>query len=227
MASHLEVDLVDPALDAWRPDANLPPGGTLLVAVDDDAAVRSLRPMRWGLVPPWADDPAVGYRMINARSETAASKPSFRRAVASRRALVSADGFFEWFRMPGGTKQPYLIRRTDGAPLALGAIWERWSPGAGEGLVTVSVLTTTANRILAPVHDRMPVVLGPRDWDEWLRPVPLEAERWAELCGAAGDDVVERLPVSTRVNDARNKGEQLLDPVEAPPGAPVGSGTAR
>jgi len=223
VALHLDVDRVDASTELWRPDTNLPPGGPLLVAVDDGDGVRALTVMRWGLVPSWADDPAIGYRMINARSETAATKPSFRRSVRTRRALVSADAFYEWFRPASGQKQPYLIHRADGEPLAFGALWERWEAPDGEPLRTVAVLTTAANDDVSPLHDRMPVVVERGDWDEWLRPEPLETGRFENLCAPAPRGVVVHRAVSTRVNDARHKGSDLLDAVTPADGAPPGT----
>jgi putative SOS response-associated peptidase YedK len=171
--------------------------------------------------------------MINARSETAQTKPSFRRAAASRRCIVPADGFYEWFRVPGArTRQPYLIHRPDDEPFAFAGLWEQWRPPTVEGaepldsdevLRTVTVLTTSANDAMGAIHDRMPVLLAPADWDEWLAPERLADGRFEELCVPAPDSLTVLRPVSTEVNDARHKGEHLLDPVEPVDGAPPGT----
>ena len=137
---------------------------------------RELVLMRWGLVPYWADDPSIGSRMINARSESVAEKPAFRSAFARRRCLVLVDGFYEWQQhgVPkGGKKQPFRIRRRDGQPFAFAGLWESWKgpkggPALEHPLETATIVTTDANRVLKPLHDRMPVILAPEDYDAWL-----------------------------------------------------------
>lgn len=226
-----------------RPDYNVAPTKDISVVVerhprDEDGTAdtatteRSLRTVRWGLVPFWAKDPSAGARMVNARSETITEKPAFRRAAASRRCLFPMDGWYEWQRWAavpkseGGTgkptKQPYFTHYADGASLAMAGIWEFWRPKDGElaekypdGLVTACVLTTEAVGPLAQVHDRMPLVLRPDDWADWLDPD-----------AGSGDDQVSRLlvpptpelvstleirPVSPQVNSVRNNGPELLE----------------
>jgi putative SOS response-associated peptidase YedK len=187
--------------------------------VAEHGGVRRLGTQRWGLVPFWADDPSVGARMINARSDTVASKPAYRRAFAKRRCIVPADGFYEWKAVPGARrKQPYLVRRRDGAPLALAGLWEVWRDrGAGddgERLTSCVIVTTDANELLRPVHDRMPVVLEPDVWDVWLDPDNDDLEELQALLVPAPEDLLELVPVSTRVNDVRNDGPDLVEPVE-------------
>lgn len=199
---------------------------------DPDTTERTLRTVRWGLVPFWSKDPSSGARMVNARSETAAEKPAFRRALASRRCLFPAEGWYEWQRRdavtdesggPGKpTKQPYFTHYADGSSLAMAGIWEFWKPAGGElaekypdGLVTASVLTTEAVGPLAQVHDRMPLVLDPSAWDPWLDPDATAADdRIAALLTPPSPDLVARLeirPVSTQVNSVRNNGPELLE----------------
>jgi len=138
--------------------------------------VRTLTLVRWGLVPFWADDPAIGNRLINARAETADTKPAFRAAFKARRCLVPADGFYEWKKIDPKSKQPMLIRPVDGRPLAMAGLWERWKPrdpAAGEEpeiLETCTILTCEPSELLAEVHDRMPVILEPVSFDRWLDP---------------------------------------------------------
>src|SRR5207245_756915 len=124
--------------------------------------------LRWGLVPSWADDPDIGYRMINARAETVADKPAFRAAFRQRRCLLLADGFYEW-KPVGKHKQPYHFRLRDGKPFAFAGLWEHWE-GDDKRIESFTILTTTANEVVKPVHERMPVLLAPKDFERWLDP---------------------------------------------------------
>ncbi len=152
---------------------------TDVYAVRADKGERALTPMRWGLVPFWAKDLKIGSRMINARSESVADKPAFRRAFAKRRCLLPADGFYEWQKLDGQkAKQPWFIHRVDEEPLVFAGLYEFWHPKDAEGhdlddaelVVSCTILTTSANETMAPIHDRMPVMLAPRAWDDWLDP---------------------------------------------------------
>ena len=181
---------------------------------DPDRTVRSIRVMRWGLVPHWAKDPGIGSRLINARAESAASKPAFRDAVVRRRCLLPADGWYEWQRS-GGRRQPFFITPADGSGLALAGLWSTWrGSDAAVPLVTCAVLTTAAVGPLADIHDRMPLVLPAQAWQSWLDPdspdpsdllVPPPAELVAAL---------ELRPVSTAVNNVRHEGPQLVERLE-------------
>jgi putative SOS response-associated peptidase YedK len=190
----------------------------------DKGPHRTLGTFRWGLVPSWAKDPSVGNRMINARAEGIAKKPSYRNALARRRCLIPADAFYEWQKRikgdgkPAG-KLPYAVRRRDGRPMALAGIWEVWrgkdEPDA-EPLRTCAIVTTEANELMAPIHDRMPVVLEPEDWDKWLDPAT-DLSVVEGLLKPAADGVLEAFPVSSRVNNVKNDGPELLDPLPDPP----------
>ncbi len=189
---------------------------------DPGRTERSVRVLRWGLVPSWAKDPSVGSRMINARAETAAEKPAFRKALASRRCLLPADGWYEWNRADG-SKQPYFVTGTDGASLAMAGVWEFWrAPGGGESLVSAAVLTTASVGPLAEIHHRMPLLLPPDAWAAWLDPdaAPLDGvlDPPSELLVAG----LELRPVSTRVNNVRNQGPELMERAELlePPAQP-------
>jgi len=129
-----------------------------------------LTKLRWGLVPAWADDLTVGARMINARSETVDQKPSFRSAFQSRRCVILANGFYEWKKVSLRNKQPYYIHRQDGNLMCFAGLWETWQPTSGEAVQTTTILTTQANEVLLPLHDRMPVMLNHNSLDDWLRP---------------------------------------------------------
>lgn len=195
----------------------------------DDEKRRALSLLRWGLVPHWADDPSIGSRMINARSESVAEKPSFRSAFARRRCLVPADGFYEWQQhVPkGAKKQPFRIRRRDRQPFAFAGLWETWKgpkggPALDHPLETVTIVTTTANGVLKPLHERMPVILAEDDYAAWLDP-ETSGEAAGALLRPCPEDWLEAYPVSTRVNSVRNDDPSCVDLVE---GAGVAAGTA-
>lgn len=166
---------------------------------------------QWGLVPAWARDTAIGNRLINARSETAAAKPSFRAAWRSRRCGVLADGFFEWQKL-GGRKQPWLFRRRDRRPFAIAGLWESWLGAAGSTpLETCTLLTTAANHLVGAIHDRMPVILEPADLARWLSGPGSHDE---ELMVPAPEQALEAIAVSPRVNNPRFDDPSCLDPLD-------------
>lgn len=206
-----------------RPRYNIAPTQSIAIVRRHDSG-RELALVRWGLVPSWADDPGIGSRMINARAETVAEKPAFRAAFRKRRCLVPADGFYEW-QARDGRKQPFLIRRRDHAPFAFAGLWEHWEGPKGRpdqraepSLQTATLITTRANAVLEPLHERMPVILDPADYDLWLDP----AAPWqmAEtLLRPCRDDALESEPVSTRVNSVRHDDPACVAPVtDEPPG---------
>ena len=191
------------------PSYNVAPTQQVAAVLEDEGG-RRLEMLRWGLVPSWADDPEIGARMINARSETAPEKPSFRRAFRGRRCLIAADGFYEWKRENGG-KQPYYFRMQDGRPFAFAGLWESWEKG-GEGILrTCAILTTRANSVLSEVHDRMPVILPHDAYDAWLDPDADREELGELMIPYAGDDL-ETYPVSRFVNSPRNNDERCIEP---------------
>ncbi len=173
---------------------------------------RELAILRWGLVPGWAKDPAMGNRMINARAETVAEKPAFRAAFRQRRCLIPADGFYEWQKAPDGSKQPYLIARPDGEPFVMAGLWERWAPAGEEPLETCTIITTEANDTLAPIHHRMPVIVTTVDHDAWLDPAPPSAEALTNLLRPAPDDDLAPLAVDRHVNNARDDDPACIEP---------------
>lgn len=170
----------------------------------------------WGLIPSWAKDPTIGARMINARSETVADKPSFRAAFKRRRCLVPASGFYEWQKQ-GKTKQPYYITAEDGALLAIAGLWEYWEGTDGSALESCTLLTTEANEVMAPLHNRMPVFIAPEDFDEWLGDGKDESRRYLDglqhLLRPAPAELLTTYPVSRYVSNARNEGEQCIVPM--------------
>jgi putative SOS response-associated peptidase YedK len=155
-------------LPAIGPRWNVAPSQpVLLVRVTPAGRVAELA--QWGLIPSWAKDPSIGNKLANARGETVGEKPSFRSAWQRRRGLMVADGFFEWQSIPGArTKQPWWITRRDHAPFAFGTLWDIWRAPDGESRLTCAIITTSPNAVLAPIHDRMPVIIAPADYDEWL-----------------------------------------------------------
>lgn len=216
------VEVFDaPAVDfEWLPRFNIAPTQEAPVVVEGSDG-RRLGPVRWGLVPHWADDPSIGGRMINARSETVHRKPAFRDAFRERRCLVPADGFYEW-REVGGRKQPHWIHRPDRRPFAFAGLWERWWPPRSEAderaeaLHTFTILTTDATPELRPIHPRMPVLLPEEAWDRWLARDADPGGLLALLTPWAGD--LREHEVSMRVNRPQNDDPTLIDPTpEAPP----------
>ena len=229
---HELLNLVGTPLNL-RPRYNVAPSQDVAVARAADPGSRSAGPgprsgeagegrtlsmMRWGLIPSWAKDHAIGHKLINARSETAAQKPSFRSAFRRRRCLIPADGFYEWQRRDG-TRQPWLFGLRGGAPFVFAGLWERWTvpEGAaltgslaerspGDAVETCTILTTAANDTVAPVHGRMPVILPPDAWDSWLAgdEVPL---------GPYPADHMTAWPVSTHVNRPANDDPRCVEPV--------------
>ena len=179
--------------------------------------------LRWGLLPPWADDPSLASRLINARSETAAEKPAFRDALRRRRCLVPADGFYEWSGPPRD-RRPWLLRRRDQAPFALAGLWVRWAPPGQPPRETFTLLTTTPNDVVARLHDRMPVVLPREAFDAWLDPALRDPDALARWWSPAPAVDWEAVPVGTRVNRTDVEGPECIAPrrAEDDPGATGG-----
>ena len=185
------------------------------------APERRLTMVRWGLIPSWAKDAKIGNRLINARLETAHEKPAFRRAFAARRCLLPADGYYEWYGEKKGKKQPFFIHRSDGGLLAMAGLYEIWrDPDKGEDdadrfVWTCTVLTTSAEDDLGRIHDRMPLLVEPQQYATWLDPRVSDADRLRSVLVPAAPGRLEAYPVSKAVNNVRNNGAELLDPIPA------------
>lgn len=202
---------LDEPFEPFPPRYNIAPTQPVAV-VRLTSGRRRLELVRWGLVPHWAKDPTALGLMHNARSETAAEKPAFRTALRHRRCLVPASGFYEW-RRSGTTKAPFHIRARDGGLLAFAGLAEEWVDGDGGIHESGAILTTAANATVAPVHDRMPVIVPPADFGRWLDVMGNDVRRVADLMRPAPDGLLEAYPVSPAVNAARNEGEALVAPV--------------
>ncbi len=204
--------------DPLEPNFNVAPTLDVYV-VYEDGSERKLDQFHWGLVPGFAKDIKIGNRMINARAETLATNNSFKHSFARRRCIVPADGFYEWQAVAGQKrKQPYFIHRQDDEPLAFAGLWAEWrGQVAGEQVVvrSTTIITTEANETMAPVHDRMPVILPRRAWDDWLDPSNLQVERLQPLLVPAPASLLTMHPVSTDVSNVRNVGRHLAEPIPA------------
>jgi len=200
-----------------EPNYNVAPTQDVLAVVEDDGA-RYLDAFHWGLVPSWAKDAKIGSRMINARAETLAEKSAFKRSFATRRCIVPADGFYEWRKLDTSKKpkkQPMFIHRTDGEPLAFAGIWSVWrGPDKDqEPLRSLTIVTTTPNELMATIHDRMPVVLPEERWATWLDRGNEDLDALTGLLVPLADGLLTATPVATLVNNVRNNGPELLEPV--------------
>jgi putative SOS response-associated peptidase YedK len=215
-----------------EPRYNIAPTTFIPAVRADVAGTRRLALLYWGLVPVWAKEKSIGSRMINARAETLREKPAFRSAYRKRRALVPADGYYEWMKLGAREKQPYFIQPASGTPFALAALWENWrDPATGEALQSCTLITTQAPRSIAHIHDRMPLILPASAYAEWLDPGNEDAERLDRLLQPEGAGKLVARPVSRAVSNARNEGAGLVETIPigqpglalgAPPGVPEG-----
>ena len=229
-----EFEIRNPDLPSLEPDFNVAPTKEVYGVVErppsgdrDAEPERQLRALTWGLVPFWAKDPSVGNRMINARMETVAEKPAYRRAFEKRRAILPADGYYEWYPTQEVTvagkprKQPYFIRPADGGVLAMAGLYEIWrDPRKDEEdptrfRWTCTVLTTRAEDSLGHIHDRMPLMVERDRWAAWLDPTVSERDDLLSLLVPAAPGRLEAFPVSTDVNNVRNNGPELVEPIPA------------
>jgi putative SOS response-associated peptidase YedK len=198
----------------WSPRFNIAPTQPIpVIRQHPKEPIRQLSLMRWGLIPSWAKDSSAAASMINARSETASTKPAFHDALKSRRCLIPADGFYEWKR-DGKAKQPFCFEVNEGELFAFAGLWDRWKDPSGDWMKTCSILTTTPNAVTSAVHDRMPVILDPDSYDLWLDPGMANVHVVSELLKPYDTKSMRCYPVSSRVNNVANDDEGCSRPVE-------------
>ena len=206
---------VAPESVAMMPDSvpryNVAPTQPVAAIRLNEAKQRELTFFQWGLIPSWSKDPKIGSRMINARSETVAEKPSFRAAFKRRRCIIPADGFYEWQKLEN-RKQPVFIHHAEKRPFALAGLWEMWSDPAGSMLQTCTILTTRPNELMAPIHNRMPVILEAEDYDMWLDPGD-DPQIALHLLRPYPAEKMDAYPVSTFVNSPRNDAPACIEPL--------------
>lgn len=199
----------------WSPCYNVAPSQPVLIILQDvHEPRRRVSTMRWGFIPSWSKDPSIGYKTINARSETVATTPSFREPFKSQRCLVPADGFYEWKR-EGKAKQPYCFEVNDGELFAFAGLWDRWTNPQGEVVESCAILTTTPNSLLADIHDRMPVILSQHNYDLWLDAAFINTTSVSEMLKPFDAALMRRYPVSTRVNQVQNDDAECGKPLAA------------
>ncbi len=197
--------------DDLEPRYNIAPGQDILaLRLSPQRGDRELVNLKWGLVPFWAEEQSIGNRLTNARAETAAEKPAFRSAFKKRRVLIPAGGFYEW-KSEEGAKQPYYICRLDGKPFSLAGLWERWEKGSVP-LETCTILTTEPNELVAKLHNRMPVIIPPEEYESWIDP-ETDQHTVAGLLTTAPSEGLTAYPVSRQVNNPANDRAELLKPV--------------
>lgn len=199
------------SVPSWDARYNIAPGSNILAIGLSRAGEWRGSQLRWGLIPPWARDAGIGARLINARAETVAEKPAFRDAFQKRRCLIPADGFFEWKRQDGH-REPWYIRRRDTQPMAFAGLWEQWTDRtSGERIASCTIITTPANATLAPIHDRMPVIVEREDYEGWL-----EGAGDLQRClSPARDELLSTHRVDSQVNNPRHEGADCIRPLSA------------
>ncbi len=199
--------------DTWVPRYNIAPSQPIPVVPNDGQ--QKVKFFRWGLIPHWARDPQIGNRMINARAETVAEKPSFRTAFRQRRCLVLADGFYEWRKQPGHkTKIPMYLQLKSGAPFAFAGLWEQWQAPGAEPIHSCTIITTTPNDLVQEIHNRMPVILDPQAYALWLDPAPGQPEQLATWLKPYPASQMTAHAVSTVVNNPSNDLPACIQPVD-------------
>ena len=193
----------------FPPHWNIPPGTDIPVIRSSPEGKRVLHLLRWGLIPHWARDPAIGSKLNNARAEGVDEKPSFRDAYRCRRCLIPADGFYEW-KAEGKLKQPYYISLKSGEPLAMGGLWESWRASDGSIVRTCAIITTGPNAVMEPIHDRMPVIVAPEHWQDWLT---APGDTVKDLLAPCPADILQAWPVSRRVSKTVDDDTGLIEPL--------------
>lgn len=198
---------------ALAPSWNIAPSLNIATITDNQTGSRQINMRRWGLIPSWAKDIAVGSKLNNARGETVAEKPSFKSALKTRRCLIPASGFYEW-HTENGVKQPWYISLKSGAPMAFAGLWEIWQPAGGEAVESCCIITTSANTIMEPIHERMPVILDPAQWEVWLSHETQKTDHLLPLLCPHNASTMQAWPVSRELNRIGVRNDAgLLEPV--------------
>jgi len=211
----LDMDMIN-----FQPRFNIAPGQDILTITSQNHREKTkniISIFKWGFVPSWSRDSSVGSKMINARAETIYKKPAFSSAFISRRCLIPASGFYEWQTQPTGAKQPFWISAADGGLLTFAGLWESWVSNGGDKLQTCTIITTSANNSLSNIHGRMPVIIGPDNFNTWLKSdySSIQASTiTTDLLRSSPDGVTLAWPVSRMVNSTSNGGAELIDPVD-------------
>jgi putative SOS response-associated peptidase YedK len=200
---------------ASPPRYNIAPSQPVAIVRDTAKGGRELALVRWGLIPSWVKDPRAFKMLINARGETAADKPSFRAAMRHRRCLVPADGFYEWTGA-AGAKRPHLVRPREGGPMGMAGLFEHWQGADGSEIETMAILTVAANRSMSALHDRMPAIIAPANFDAWLDCRSGSSQGISEMLAPAPEDYLDIVEVSRKLNNPRNEGPQVQEPVGTP-----------
>ncbi len=200
-------------VEGFPPRYNIAPTQPVPIIRRAENGRREIMLVRWGLIPSWVKDPREFSTLINARSETVLSKPSFRNAIKHRRCLVPADGFFEW-QGAKGQKRPYFIRPAHGGPIAFAGIWEDWMGADGSEMWSMAILTTSSNQVVAQVHDRMPLIIGKEHFKDWLDCGSVRADEALKLVGDGSGIELEVVEIDARVNNPRNDDPELLKPLQ-------------
>jgi len=221
-SAYAELFGIEADLGETRPRFNLAPSQPLLAARTGLSGKPELTFLRWGLVPSWSKGPDQRFSMINARAETLDQKPAYRGPFRYRRCLIPTEGFYEWKSEQGG-KQPYLIRLRSRRPFALAGLWDHWQDPNGSELETCTLIVTDANPLVAPIHDRMPVILPPAVWDTWLDPHQQDSRALRSLLVPFDPASLEAYPVSRAVNNTRIDEPSLIEPVRITPLSATGS----
>jgi putative SOS response-associated peptidase YedK len=198
-----------------EPRYNIAPTQSVPTVLQTSASTnRQFKMLHWGLIPSWAKDPKMGAKLINARAETVAEKPAFRSALRQRRCLVLADGFYEWQQQEQKKqKQPFYFRLSDERPFAFAGLWEHWKGEDGKEIESCTLLTTEANELMQPIHNRMPVILDPKDYDLWLDPEVKKPELLQPLLHPYRSEEMTAYPVSTVVNKPSNDNAECIERV--------------
>lgn len=198
--------------ELYNPSYNIAPSNSVLSVINDGQKNR-LGYLKWGLIPPWAKDEKMGFKLINARAETLLDKPSFRDAFKKRRCLIIADSFYEWKRSDLKTKTPMRITLKNNRLFAMAGLWERWKAPSGNMVYSCTVITTSPNKLMEDIHDRMPVILTPEDEKVWVNPNTKDLSHLNQLLKPLPEDLMEAYEVSQLVNSPKNNSPNLIQPI--------------